>query len=463
MNAIVYREAGLPRALEVPGGANVFFRWKERDRYHRVVEATRKARPVSAWREVVKGWSTWTVVAPEANDVTGVQLPAELQPELDQIRRGANALVAHRMTAAEWLRSSPLAEFTEAINTELTARYGHGFVGEIYAAHLESRRENQAARAELDRIFQRDLAAGESASFAALQQESAGVVMLVSMGLGWDREITKSTKDYVRDFLETVQALGIETHVLDRKSMGTMDENIPLLKAQVEARLAAGKDVILFSLCKGALELMAAAAAAVGDHLDAQRTQTGRPAGSGRILGVLNLSAMLSGIVLADKVPTKTVLGTLLSHFPFAPALRDLGRYMLFLPHVSTPKVHAVKEQFLPRLPSDALYVDAVGVVPGNGLLTKDIGAMKPFIDYDRKNNLAKAANDGFVIYPGNELPRGIAEQHVAVVVSGSHMLFDGAFGAHSLEVRANKVALMRSLVRFVLEAKRPTAAAPPA
>ncbi len=485
------RDGLRPRCLALDAPLNLFFRWNEADRYARTVEATRDPRPCSAWRAVIaerrEGWVPVPIhhTRDDARDdvtavvnVLGVALPDDVVLELEQVRGGARQMRARGVGVDEVLARQTLP-LTLADNADLTERYGHGFAGAVYARAVHNEANNAWAFARLEEDMTRMLGAGEA---QALQEMKArdNVVVLVSMGLGWDETVDEHTVGYVKAFVETVQSIGVPVEVLERNTWGGLAENAALLQKTVERHLAAGKDVVLLGLCKGVPELLAGAVAAVAPTLDDARAQTRRAADRGRVVGVINMSGMLSGILFGDWVaPFATPLaagGAVLGAIPLR-TVQETGHYMAVLPQLSTSKVERFTAAFLPGLPSDAVYIDVVGVVPGDGLLVEDIGAMGPFIEADRRRDLAKAANDGFVRYPGNELPRTVpgrgagkadaveplAARHYTVVMSGSHMLFDGAFGPWSMASLDNQRALFRATVNFVVDAPAPPAAPPAA
>ncbi len=452
--AVFYSDFGdheRPRCLVGAGvRSNLFFRWNDADRYARTMEVRRDRRPCSAWRAVVREPAGWTALPMGATHALGRPLPVRLGDELEQVRRGANEL-----RAADLDEESVLdGPFTVDANQGLTARFGHGFTGEVYARSITSQPQNQGAHAFLERSMRAQLAVDEAVANAAMQRIGKGVVVLVSMGYGWDETVDEDTVGYVKDFIQTVQALGADVEVMERNTYGGLAENAALLAPKVRAHLAAGKDVILFGLCKGSPELYAATASVLAPYLDAERTQARRPAGWGQVRGVLNMSGMMSGILFSDQLGgygwALELLGGAMTWLP-GRELQANGRYLAILPSLTSEKVAAFKATFEDGLPSDAVYLDVVGVVPEDGILKDDIGAMQPLIEMDRDGDVAKAANDGFIVYPGNQMKPGLSRHQYAVVMSGSHMLFDGGFGGLPMSDLRNERALFRAAIQLVL------------
>lgn len=453
------RDGARPRCFEVESGLNIFFRWDDADRYARTIEATRDARSCFDWRGVVRERQQgWVKVSDDDRSVFGSSFGNDIAADFAAIRDGANVVDG---ASVDDVFKDVMARggFTADENARLTARYGHGFVGAVYQKSVFAEPKNAWAFDVLERDMSRTVALGDAAARQEMQAKSKNLVVMVSMGLGWDETVDEHTVGYVKDFIETVKSIGVEVDVLERQTFGTVEENTTILQKKVDAYLEAGKDVVLFGLCKGSPELFAAAARATASSLDEHGAQTKRKAGRGRVVGAINMSGMLSGILFGDWVaPYETPLaigGAVLAAIPLRDT-QEIGAYMKILPQLSTPRVAAFKQSFVAQLPKDAVYIDVVGVVPDDGLLKKDIGAMGPFINTDRARDLAKASNDGFVRYPGNELPKDVAVRHYVVVMSGSHMLFDGAFGRWSMESLDNQRALFRAAVRFVVDAPLP-------
>jgi hypothetical protein len=456
------RDGARPRCLETASGLNVFLRWNDADRYARTVEATRDDRSCASWRTVVRERQQgWVVIHDDDRTIFGTPLSAELVADLAAIRDGANVVDG---ATVDQVATDIIARggFTLEDNIALTDRYGHGFVGSVYQKTVFAERKNAWAFEVLERDMARTVALGEAAALQEMQAKSQNLVVMVSMGAGWSHIVDEHTVPYVKDFIETVKSIGVEVDVLERDTFGDVEENAVHLQKKVEAYLDAGKDLVLFGLCKGTPELFAAAARATASSLDEAGAQTRRSAGRGRVVGAINMSGMMSGLVFGDWLaPYETPLalsGAVLSAVPLRSA-REVGSYMKMVPQLTTPRIEAFTKTFVTKLPKDAVYIDVVGVVPDDGLLKRDIGAMGPFINTDRERDLAKASNDGFLRYPGNELPRGVAVRHYVVVMSGSHMLFDGAFGPWSMESLDNQRALFRAAVRFVVDAPLPPAA----
>src|SRR5581483_5168107 len=110
-----------------------------------------------------------------------------------------------------------------------TKKYGHGLTGALYAKSLAERPGNQQARDEIVRIVDDELAEGDAVANADIAAKTKNVVVLVSMGFGWDNKIDEHTVSYVKDFLETVRALGAEVDVMDRDPFGSLEGNTALL------------------------------------------------------------------------------------------------------------------------------------------------------------------------------------------------------------------------------------------
>jgi hypothetical protein len=455
------RDGARPRCLVIESGLHVFLRWNDADRYARTIEATRDERSCADWRTVVREREQgWVVVEDDDRAIFGTPLGPDLVADLAAIRDGANVTdgaTVDEVAAAIAARGG----FTLEDNIALTDRYGHGFVGAVYQRTVFAEPKNAWAFQVLERDMARTVALGEAAALQEMKAKSPNLVVMVSMGAGWGHVVDEHTVPYVRDFITTVKSIGVDVDVLERDIFGDVEENAARLQQKVEQYLDSGKDVVLFGLCKGSPELFAAAARATASSLDEAGAQTRRKAGRGRVVGAINMSGMMTGLVFGDWLaPYESLLaisGAVFAALPLR-TTREVGSYMKMVPQLTTPRIEAFAKTFVTKLPKDAVYIDVVGVVPDDGLLKRDIGAMGPFINTDRARDLAKASNDGFLRYPGNELPRDVAVRHYVVVMTGSHMLFDGAFGPWSMESLDNQRALFRAAVRFVVDAPLPPA-----
>jgi hypothetical protein len=387
------------------------------------------------------------------------KLPKELSDDvlarLEQVRNGGN-FYHPEPDAKSFLRSHPIQNFTLETNRTLARLFGKGFAGEVYQAWVESQGKNARFRKRYLSLLNEfeGQSVSNDASKKAVAAKLKGLHALVSMGLGWEEEISPSMPGYVRNFVTEIQETGVRTTILHRNALGTTEENIEMLIPQIEERLRAGEDVILFGLCKGSTEMLSAAAKILSPYLDSHRTQRNRPRGYGRVVAIIDLSAMIRGTFFADfvgSIKASRFVGKLLRELPMDGA-KEAGGYETALRSITVKHLDEVRDEFLPGLPSDAFYVDVAGVVPGNGLIANDTATMRTFQEIDRFEHLAVGANDGFIEYPGNILPESVSPNHVTLIFNGTHMLTDGKVGSFDLSDRTTRLSAYRALYFSVFE-----------
>ncbi|MFL5812228.1 MAG: hypothetical protein ACJ763_01515 [Bdellovibrionia bacterium] len=428
-------EGGMPRCVST-GNKTVLYQWNLKDSYARKIHSSAIPMSCERWMEGIG--------APQQTLRWGND--SEILQRLEQVKQGGN-VYHEEPDGATYLAHHPIREFTLETNRELSKRYGKGFAGEVYQAWIESQPANAAFRA-------RYLKTLSSIHSARPSKRERGLRALVVMGLGWDQDIKASTPDYVKNFVTEIQQTGIETTILRRPPLGTYEENVALLVPQIETQLRAGGDIILFGLCKGSTEMLAATSQVLSSYLDSERTQKSRPAGYGRIVAVINLSGMFRGTFFSEfagSLHGTRTLGRILRKMPI-PKLEEAGEYERALPSISVEHLSQVRSQFITGLPSDAVYLEVVGVVPGNGLIANDAATMRTFQNLDRALHLSVGANDGFIEYPGNTLPNDVSPYHSVIVFNGTHMLTDGTVGSFDLSDRKTRVNAYQALYQTVLE-----------
>ena len=456
---LVYFERGdydRPRCLVVPGGEkNLFFKWKESDHYSREILAKVSSSDCENWKWIKETKLGWKPLSDTATTFEGIEITDQLKERLFTIRQGGRDFVPSYWSAKDYLQFNPIKEYTRATNIELTQKFGHGFSGAIYREWLLSQANNRSIRDQLVRDMKMHLGLGNKKSIEHLRSKMKNTVILVSMGLNWGDTINEKTPNYVIEFFDQMKSLGMQTKILKRNPLGLLHDNIRELEPQVLSEIKSGKDVILFGLCKGAPEIMAATANVLKPYLDSNRKQTKLPEGYGHIAGVMHFSPMFSGIYWADfanQIPGLESLGSVLASQHLIPSVQEFAEWIKPLKTMDTKTVEPLVQQFTREMPSDITYFSAIGVIPGNGLIgANDTTAMNPFIEGNRKFNIAHGANDGFIQYPGLELPQTISENLIQIPMQGSHMLGDGKFEGFNLKKKENVLSLYRSILEIVV------------
>jgi len=322
----------------------------------------------------------------------------------------------------------------------LSGLYGRGFSGDVYKTVIE----NDGANAR----FKKYLSGWAHQEILTNTQKEKGPVVLVAFGLGWDPHLTPQTPSYVRDFFESLNNAGFQSKILITDPAAPIWDNMRVLEKQVRPYFESGRDVILVGLCKGAPEILAAADHILSPYLDKDRKQTRLPAHFGRLIGYVNLSGMIDGTYLADDMSRIPGFIHLVDWADDHKMLRGKKEYARGLLSISHKSMNTFKAEFLDKLPSDAIYVNIVGVLTGSGKPPRK-SVMTPFFKF----NLASGANDGFIEYPEAELPHNIAPRMYTVAVHGSHLLTDGFFEDLSLDHKGVRDAFFNGLYGAIINA----------
>lgn len=372
---------------------------------------------------------SWT--AGQKNFIGDLQLSVRDQELLSQVRLGAR-WPRQEIGAKDFLRKHPIARYDFALNEELTLKYGIGFSGEVYQAWIDSRPENQTARQEFARSMQ-----------SPRNIESRNMVALVAMGLGWESDLSRhdeKTAHWVRDFAKEIMSTGLPSIMLQRKALIGVRENVDLIKPQIRETLASGNDVVLTGLCKGVAEMMMAWSEVEAENRLADGS---RPAGWGRVRGILNMSGMNTGVYFAD-VMENTFTGRILKWLaPYLPMSGDLASadevalYPKALESMTTAEVRQIHDRMMSLLTEEDRRIpvlNVVGVIKGRGIIENDRLVMNTLLKVNQDYQFLSAAHDGFLQYPGNEFTRQDFPLATTIAFEASHMLMDGSAYGYPLD-----------------------------
>lgn len=379
-----------------------------------------------------------------------------LKAAVESIAKGSNVVIPASYSARDYLREHPISNYTRSLNIELTQKFGHGFSGQIYREYLLNNPANQKALSEIATNIRtyRSLQV-KAVAAAEIKKLSSNTVLLVSMGLDWSDEVNQHTPDYIKKFLTKIQQAGIEVKFMRRNPVGLMEDNVKEIQPQVEAVLASGKNVVLLGMCKGMPELLAAVSESMKGNLDAKRMQVNKK-GRGKVEGVVGMSPMMGGLYWADKRDGNgafDLIEELTGELP-GRTTTMISTYLDALESITSEKTQSLLNRIAPNLPADVAYIGLSGILPNNARLYVK-NSMKPFVDANRRLNIAKGANDGFLEYPKTAIPTSWSPRVFNVPVHGSHMLTDGAVNEYSLQNAENESALYYSLLKFILEKKK--------
>lgn len=426
--------------IPLKNGNHLFLIWDENDHYSRDIK-------------FYETHLTCDHRGPKSRrNLAELRLSPGTMDEIRQIQRGAQFIMIPAPTAEEYLKINPIIDFSLSTNRYLTLKYGHGFTQEIYRAWIMNRKQNTDVQARLSSFYNQFKNKSQAERNEDLRKNNpTRAVLLVAVGMNWKEVPDEDTQLYIHEFYKTVNALGIESKILHRERYGTVPENAAMFEEQIRSTLASGRDVVLYGLCKGAPELLAAAAKVINPYLDQERKQTRLPTGWGRIVGALFSSPMMGGTFYArgadQDLETFSQLKTFFDFIRF----KDVGGILHSLPTVTPEFVKQWMADVYPRLPSDIRYLTMIGILGGNGLLEKDTTGMNFFMKMNRKYNFTAASNDGFIEYPGTELPHYLSAETATIVIKASHMIMDGEWNGIQMWNFDSRHAAYTGFMSYVL------------
>ncbi|MBL7714119.1 MAG: hypothetical protein JNL01_01550 [Bdellovibrionales bacterium] len=420
---------GFRKCIPLESDRNLFLIWNESDLYAREIKYRISGHPCSNYSRVVNRRGLFKTLKP---DQTDIHLSKRTLAELDQVRRGATEPLDPEMTAFQFIRKNPIYNFTVESNQVLTAKYGHGFSQDVYREWVRIQGPNAIVQDQLFSRFQQMQGMSREQRNQHLRQANpTNAVLLVALGLNWEEEPNEDSRDYVVAFFDLVRSLGIDVKILHRERYGTLEVNHDLLVPQIRDVLSQGRDVILYGLSKGAPEILSAASEVVGPYLDSNRHQTRLPMGWGRVSGAFLGSPMIGGAFVARAFGKRERPG-FRNFFSFI-GFDDVAGTLNVLPSMSPKSMDRWMAPVYEKLPDDVRYLTASGVIGGNGLLVDDTTGMNAFISMNRKYRFSKAANDGFIEFPGTQLPVKKFTDSPLVLIQASHMILDGYWNGVSL------------------------------
>ena len=442
---IIYDKAGMPRCLSNTTGRELIFVWDERDHYQREVFAldTATYKPLREKKFSCAKLPALVsdtdvpqlyLVKKEDKTIAGFDLTdSRLQKAFDQIRIGGNHF-REENDAKEFVSKRPNLEFTRELNRKLTPMYGVGFVSEIYGAALDARPENKKFIGLVDDIIKKK----------KLKIPAKRTVIYVK---GLFQELKSSQKyDALIDHLK---GLGIEVVVVQTLSSNGTRANVFAILEVLERQLAKGKNVVMISLSKGGLESLAALSA-LNERIEGPKAFKGY----GKVEAFLSLSGMYSGSFVVDDSlnhpshPRMQEYMLKLYNSENLPPTSLVGLMDLYSPRVEKTFETIVKN----GLPQKTVYVSVVATTGGNGLAGP--GFIRQLQDTWIRPYLEElGANDGYVEYPGTQIPRKFVKNAYEINVTGTHILVDGEYhGAKMLDGKPSAVHAILGAVFQLIE-----------
>ena len=425
-------ESGFPRCFETGENENIFFKWKNK-LLRRRVEVSFSEDDCSKWEKRRKNvFVGWRDITPEIQS----SLPVRLQKELQQVFEKGNELRSEH-SAEDYLENHPINEFSEEVNKELSKKYGKLFSAQVYKAFVESKPHNKRLRKTVLDAFDDQ---SDDLDFTKYSNE---IEIIVSLGLGWEEDYSKSTPSYIKNFFLDMRNLGLQVHVLKKDDIyGKIDKNSESIKSQLETLIKKDKNYIVVSLCKGTPEVLKALYDIKSDLVS-----------DSKIIGFINLSGMGRGTFFArsmSKLFVPKLFSPLLRVFPMKSA-SYAGKMVNAVKYIKADIVSGVMDSIsLPSL-ARTTFVNVTGV-PLSDYVIKNKSAMLPVLKYNRVFKASKIANDGFIELPYTELPIHIAPNQSTLVLDATHMLVDGQFEGHSIADKKIRDRLYRSMLKYILK-----------
>lgn len=429
---VVTDASGMPRCIErvdLPGAIHVSYAGDRYVKRVRIAElpleqAIPQGRNCSNWRDWGPALPGGHEVRATETTVWGQPLPESALLAFAQARNGATEV--HEKTAAEYLDHHPIAHFTFRLNRALTGRLGVGFVSEIYHEYLERKPRNAAIRSQ----FLSNLGRLEQGTMRPLSERAAAIRFVMIPGVGGNRvEITETSPANLLEAFgglpKIFKQIGVRFHVLQSAAMAPIHKNVAAVTPRIREILSLGEDIILLGGSRGLPEMMGALA---------QLKQQPPVPGSGRILGVVNISGLATGSFLCDTAANTPVigvmkgvawLGRLLGIKPLNQFTHDNVQALLDMTSRNIPRY---MQAVLPDVPKDLPYLSLVGTQHGNGLARtqEEIRSLQKMII--RPVIQSAGANDGYVEYPGTDIPEAWGLNNQALVFNSTHMIVDGRY-----------------------------------
>ena len=369
--------------------------------------------------------SKWT---PGSAVLFGVSLSAWTQAALLQISKGGN-IFHSETTATQYLTTHLLGSYTRAVDQDLSRKFGMGFTAEIYRAFLQRRPEYQTFATRVETHM--------PDAPTALSQRTAGWTIMLANGY-----MNGVHNDRLKPLEDLLRGDGLNVVVFKMDTIGPMKANVPLLKAQIIAQAETSDKLILMGASKGAPELLQAIVALAQDN----------PNVVARIKGVVNLSGMMDGSFLLDwgnKFPQKIFVEAQMKK-----GAKSMGvdlKTMDGLWDMTSKALAKVIPETLPHLPDSAVYFNVLGVPGDNGLVRdKAIETLQGAAS--RTQVGMHGANDGYIEFPGTEIPNDLGLSLYTITFNSSHVLLDGWYGKHDLNDAIERTAVLRALFSAILD-----------
>jgi hypothetical protein len=410
-----------------PGGMptsfhEIKFTWNRSKVYERQIYAHRFGRRI--------------LLGPDTEDVFGYKLPQEMRRAFDQVRAGGN-LFRSEITPAEFMANHPIPTFDHDTNIWLTKNYGPEFSGQIYKYIRDNQPDNKWARETILNF----IADKNSVNFS-LGEHFKGIKLLIAKGYLDGPKTSPSLP-----LAKMLQERGMVVEYFETESSAPVDTNAKIIADNLKERLQRGERVVVWGLSKGVTELLAALSV-IQPLIDSKDGNS-----AGRVEGVISTSGVVGGSFLADwaaKYPQYLGVNYFVRRFaknegvPMSnvrAALRSLGKSFIDSYVFNGNTI----------LPQSPVYVELSGVSANNNGYAADPD-LKKFQKkvFDSPFFPAHSANDGFLEYPGTEIPRALVSKLYQITFTASHRIMDGTYEGYPMTDPQARDLVLSSIFRFL-------------
>jgi len=445
---IIKDEGGMPRCFQSSQNPYQGFviGWNKSQQYYRDIEIlafndyrTREfvmGLPSCAnWKELVNAIDTlrtrnaqFEIIPTQAIEHRGLLLGAEAVFQMHMIRNGSNA-IPNPPLVADYLRANPIGRFTKEVNRELSYRYGMPFAAALYREWRENRPSERAFR-------QRVLNLAQKSSSTNLGAIYRGHKVVVVRGFA---EGDYSGRTY--ELTELLRSLNVSVERIQTGGFAAMADNVGRIAVDLEARLRNGERLVLIGASKGVPELFAALA-----QLNVEQQNW-----PGHVEAVISISGNIGGSFLAEWATTSGAWSSVESRLRQeidAPSSVDLRRTVESL----TP---AYVQRFLApvwsRLPKRTRYFDLSAVLRTEGAVKDKFVTNMQRELFNRWFFPMHGANEGYVEYPGTDLPEDKLSQVYHLTFDASHSVLDGRIGPYVLTDPGTQERVLSAIMTAVI------------
>jgi hypothetical protein len=354
---------------------------------------------------------------------------------LAQVRVGGIvALAASEATPAQYLAAHPITTYTVELNREITQKYGMGFSAGVYKAFIESQPKNAALKA---RVMSYVSGIKPLDTDSKIADRFKGYTLAIVRGYAFNLGNNARYAAMIQDLIDA----GFNVKVLDNTPYGTVDDNHTIVLQELKALIAQGQKVILIPASKGGPEALSA----VSDLA----TEMGSDFKG--VVAVISLSSMVSGSLPVDWA-ARPLIWPIIRPILYKEFNKQGGQLtslsmMDSFKDMSTSYLTPFYEQHPIAVAKGPIYINLVGTPLGNGLaadpgvLQVQNSVIRPFLSKDC------GASDGYVEFPGTEVPATDGITSYSLAFDASHVILDGSLEGHSMSDDGSRKVVLTSIL----------------